>query len=120
MLDMTTAFGVFANGGYKMPLHPILKVTDNKGKVLEEYKPPPSPIFGKKILPEGVIISFDLPKGAYATTFLSHLFTLEGSLASVVNPKKYDLKQVLGTGTMDPALKKLEKFIVARESESEE
>jgi len=54
MLDMTTAFGVFANGGYKMPLHPILKVTDNKGKVLEEYKPPPSPIFGKKILPEGV------------------------------------------------------------------
>jgi len=77
-------------------------------------------ILGYKILPEGVIISFDLPKGAYATTFLSHLFTLEGSLASVVNPKKYDLKQVLGTGTMDPALKKLEKFIVARESESEE
>lgn len=54
MLDMATAFGVFANGGYKIPLHPILKVTDNKGKVLEEYKPPPSPIFGKKILPEGV------------------------------------------------------------------
>jgi len=54
MLDMATAFGVFANGGYKVPLHPILKVTDSKGKVLEEYKPPPSPIFGKKILPEGV------------------------------------------------------------------
>ena len=54
MLDMVTAFGVFANGGYKVPLHPILKVTDSKGKVLEEYKPPPSPIFGKKILPEGV------------------------------------------------------------------
>jgi len=54
MLDMTTAFGVFANGGYKMSLHPILKVIDSRGKVLEEYKPPPSPIFGKKILPEGV------------------------------------------------------------------
>ncbi|OGH39119.1 MAG: hypothetical protein A3B44_01700 [Candidatus Levybacteria bacterium RIFCSPLOWO2_01_FULL_38_21] len=54
MVDMATAFGVFANGGYKIPLHPILKVTDSKGKVLEEYKPPPSPIFGKKILPEGV------------------------------------------------------------------
>ncbi len=54
MLDMATAFGVFANSGYKISLHPILKVLDSKGKVLEEYKPPPSPIFGKKILPEGV------------------------------------------------------------------
>ncbi len=54
MLDMATAFGVFANSGYKISLHPILKVIDSKGKVLEEYKPPPSPIFGKKILPEGV------------------------------------------------------------------
>lgn len=54
MLDMATAFGVFANSGYKISLHPILKVIDSRGKVLEEYKPPPSPIFGKKILPEGV------------------------------------------------------------------
>ncbi len=54
MLDMTEAFGVFANNGYRIPLTPILKVTDAKGKVLEEYKPPKSPIFGKKVLPDGV------------------------------------------------------------------
>ena len=54
MVDMAQAFGVFANGGYKIPLHPILKVVDGKGKVLEEYKPPSSPIFGKKVIPEGV------------------------------------------------------------------
>ncbi len=54
MVDMATAFGVFANGGYKIPLHPILKVTDGSGKILEEYKPPSSPIFGKKVIPEGV------------------------------------------------------------------
>lgn len=54
MLDMTTAYGVFANGGYRIDLHPILKVTDNKGQTLEEYKPPQSPIFGTKVLPEGV------------------------------------------------------------------
>lgn len=54
MLDMTTAFGVFANGGYRIDLHPILKVTNNKGEVLEEYKPPQSAIFGTKVLPEGV------------------------------------------------------------------
>ena len=54
MLEMAQAFGVFASGGYKINIHPILKVTDPKGRVLEEYKPPSSPIFGKKILPEGI------------------------------------------------------------------
>ena len=54
MIDMAVAFGVFANQGYRVDLHPILKVTDKKGKVLEEYKPPSSPIFGKKVLPSGV------------------------------------------------------------------
>jgi 1A family penicillin-binding protein len=54
MVDMATAFGVFANSGYRIDLHPILKVTDKAGKVLEEYKSPPSPIFGKKVLPDGV------------------------------------------------------------------
>lgn len=54
MVDMTQAFGVFANGGYRIDLHPILKITDRNGKVLEEYKPPASPIFGKKVLPPGV------------------------------------------------------------------
>lgn len=54
MTDMATAYGVFANGGYRIDLHPILKVTDRSGKILEEYKPPQSPIFGKKVLPPGV------------------------------------------------------------------
>ena len=54
MLEMAQAYGIFANGGYKVDLHPILKATDRNGKVLETYTPPPSPIFGKKILPEGV------------------------------------------------------------------
>lgn len=54
MVDMATAFGVFANSGYRIDLHPILKVTDKTGKVLEQYKPPLSPIFGKKVLPEGI------------------------------------------------------------------
>lgn len=54
MYDMTEAFGVFANQGYKVPLTSILKITDRTGKVLEEYKPPASPIFGQKVLPQGV------------------------------------------------------------------
>jgi len=54
MVDMIQAYGVLANGGYKVNLTPFLKITDSRGKILEEYKPPKSPIFGKKILPEGV------------------------------------------------------------------
>ena len=54
MLDMATAYGVFANGGYRVNLHPILKVVDRNGNVLQQYNPPPSPIFGQKILPSSV------------------------------------------------------------------
>lgn len=54
MTDMATAYGVFANGGYRRDLHAILKVTDPTGKTLEEYTPPTSPIFGKKVMSAGV------------------------------------------------------------------
>lgn len=69
MLDMATAYGVFANGGYRIDLQPILKITDNRGKILEEYKPPKSPIFGKRVLPPGVayIISHMLLDNAART-----------------------------------------------------
>lgn len=54
MLEMITAYGVFANNGYRVDLNPILRITDKTGKVIEEYTPPPSPIFGEKVLPDGV------------------------------------------------------------------
>ncbi len=54
MLDMATAFGVFANQGYRIDLHPILRITDRNNKILEEYKAPLSPIFGKRVLPSEV------------------------------------------------------------------
>ena len=54
MLDMAQAYGVFADEGYKVTLHPILQVTDSTGKVLEQYTPPTSFIFGKQVLPDGV------------------------------------------------------------------
>ena len=38
LLDMSTAFGVFATGGYKHDPTGILKVEDSDGKVLQEYK----------------------------------------------------------------------------------
>lgn len=38
LLDHTSAMGVFANGGIRHEKTPILKVTDARGKVLEEYR----------------------------------------------------------------------------------
>src|SRR3972149_4064808 len=35
MTDMAEAFGVFANAGQRVDLHPILSVSDSRGKVLE-------------------------------------------------------------------------------------
>jgi len=38
MTDMATVYGVLANGGEKVNLNPILKLTDSQGNVLEEKK----------------------------------------------------------------------------------
>ncbi|MDO8551377.1 MAG: PBP1A family penicillin-binding protein [bacterium] len=50
MIDMATAFGVFANLGTKQPPIYILKVEDYKGKVLEENKIQE----GEKVIPAEV------------------------------------------------------------------
>lgn len=39
MTDMTVAYGTLANEGVRVNLHPILKVEDYTGKVLEQYDP---------------------------------------------------------------------------------
>ena len=52
MLDMATAFGVFANQGVKVSLHPILKVTDISGNILEEYSPADGIRQGDNVLSE--------------------------------------------------------------------
>ena len=52
MVDMTQVYGVLANGGAKVDLNPILKVTDAQGNILEEKK---DPIAGKQIIDPGVV-----------------------------------------------------------------
>ena len=47
LLDMTSAYGVFANDGIRNPYTGILKIEDINGKVLEEYTPHNSEILPK-------------------------------------------------------------------------
>ncbi len=49
LLDMVSAYGVFSQNGIRHELHPILKVENSKGKVLEEYNK--SKNSGKEIIP---------------------------------------------------------------------
>lgn len=47
LLDITSAYGVFANEGTRNPYTGILKVEDINGKVLEEFKPSPREVLNR-------------------------------------------------------------------------
>lgn len=47
LLDMTSAYGVFANNGMRNPYTGILKIEDINGKVLEEFKQNPREVLPK-------------------------------------------------------------------------
>ncbi len=49
LLDMTSAYGVFANDGTRNPYTGILEVQDLTGKILEQYQPSPQQILLKNI-----------------------------------------------------------------------
>ncbi|KKQ71331.1 MAG: 1A family penicillin-binding protein, penicillin-binding protein 1A [Candidatus Peregrinibacteria bacterium GW2011_GWC2_39_14] len=38
MMEMATAYGTFATGGYRQDLYPILKIENAKGDIIEEWK----------------------------------------------------------------------------------
>ena len=52
LLDITSAYGVFANEGVRNPYTGILKVENSDGSVLEEYTPNP-----KEILPKNTALT---------------------------------------------------------------
>jgi len=47
LLDMASAYGVFANDGIKNPYTGILEVQDLTGKILEQYQPNPQEVLPK-------------------------------------------------------------------------
>ncbi len=49
LLDITSAYGVFADNGIRNPYTGILKIEDQSGKVLEEYTPNPHDVLSKNV-----------------------------------------------------------------------
>lgn len=60
-------------------------------------------VFNYKVFNDGVVISFSLPKGSYATTFLTNLFELVQGLPipEWVNTVQVDPKAILGEGNIE-------------------
>lgn len=50
LLDMTGAYGVFANSGLRNPTVGILEVKDHAGKIVEEYTPDSSQVMDKNVV----------------------------------------------------------------------
>ena len=59
-------------------------------------------VYGRRIVPGGVILDFLLEKGSYATTFLAHLFTLSSGEPALpgISLEEVDSKALLGTGSI--------------------
>ncbi len=53
-----------------------------------------------KIIPQGVILCFSLPKGSYATTILASLFDIDSNSPSTVSKVLVDTKETLGQGSL--------------------
>ena len=74
----------------------------------------PVKIIQAKIINNGVMIAFQLPTGAYATTFLAHLFSLYRGLPLpewLANREKYDTKKILNLGSIAETEKILGDYI---------
>ena len=50
LLDMTSAYGVFANSGIKNPTTGILEVRDRKGNIIEQFEPNPVQVMDKNVV----------------------------------------------------------------------
>lgn len=64
-----------------------------------------------KSLPEGTVLSFDLPKGAYATTLLYALFDICDADQISISKKYIDTKEELGMGTLNSVLEWVEPYV---------
>ena len=49
LLDMTSAYGVFANGGVRNPYRSILRIEDKDGNIVQQYPPTPQRVLDENV-----------------------------------------------------------------------
>ncbi|MDD5110031.1 MAG: tRNA pseudouridine(13) synthase TruD [Patescibacteria group bacterium] len=77
-------------------------------------------VLGSKIVDRAVVLSFELPPAAYATTFLSHLFALARGLPlpDWLDRTRHDSQALLGSGSM-AAIEEVFRAVLDRPEETE-
>lgn len=82
------------------PFFPVVILRKRMQNTVERVK-----IIAHKVIPGGVILNFVLPKGCYATTFLSHLFNLvSGGLPLKFSNLPIDTKANLNQPSLEEIL----------------
>lgn len=85
MVDMATAFGVFANGGIRKDLVSIRKVIDRNGKTLEEYKDPNL----DKSVPSQLLLKGPRVLSPETTFLISHILLDNNARQDMFGPSSY-------------------------------
>jgi len=107
--DLLKEYGIFSMTFALKNLAPFpfvgIRRREKKTKIRVE-------VLNYKILPEGVILNFNLPKGCYATTFLSHLFDLiYGPLSSKMSSLAIDTKANIKKPSLEEILNQFQEVV---------
>jgi len=93
---------------------PFIQLKKREIKTKESVK-----ILDCKIVKEGVILDFVLPKACYATTFLTHLFNLVSGLPpKAISGYPIDTKASLGKESLEETLNRFQKVIHSKTEDS--
>ena len=97
---------------FSIPLKNLRPFPDVQWKKREIKTQERAKIQQVKIIKEGVILNFALPKAVYATTFLAHLFNLvSGPPPKEILTFPIDTKATLGKGSLEEVLNRFQNVI---------
>lgn len=103
------------DGIFSMPVKNILPFHDILLKRRQVKIKERADIHKVAFTPEGVVLSFSLPKGCYATSFLANLFQLTAGLPPKdISTEILDTKAVLGEKSIAATTEKFKKIIIPR------
>jgi TruD family tRNA pseudouridine synthase len=101
-----------------MPLDNLKPFPDIQWKKREINTREKVDIHKVKIIPEGVILSFSLSKGCYATTFLTHLFQLTTGLPPKdISENIIDIKETLGENSIKDLTEKFKDITFSKSAD---
>jgi hypothetical protein len=99
-------------GIWPVPVHNLRKFPFIQIRSRSQQTRDRASIHKGEIIDEGLLLQFDLAKGQYATTFLSHIFNLtSGMPPQDISKNRIDTKALLGEPSVAPILEQFKDVI---------